>query len=381
MLTLTLDAIARGGIRDHVGGGWHRYSTDRYWRVPHFEKMLYDNGQLISIYSRAYELTRREDFKRAVDEAAQFVAREMTDAGGGFYAAIDAETDGEEGRYYVWERQEVEKALSPQEFALWAGVYGISAEPNFEERHIPLLSKSLAQAADERKLSEAALQESLEPARKKLLAERSKRPRPLTDTKILAGWNGLAIRGLADAGRILQNDAYTQAAVRAADFVLANMRSPQGRLMRIHAGGQAKVPGYLDDYAYFVDGLIALHTATRDERWLKAADELTAAQLELFWDDRFGGFFYTSTQHEQLIARSKLPNDGVTPSGNSVSAANLLYLAAALKRPEYLARAKRSLESAAPVIEEHPTAAPQLAVALAAWLDASPAQDAKEPKK
>ncbi len=379
MLVVTLEKIAQGGIRDHVGGGFHRYSTDRFWRVPHFEKMLYDNGQLASVYARAFELTKRPDFQRVVDELVEFTLREMRDEGGAFYAAIDAETNAEEGLFYVWERNEIETALSPDEYALWGEVYGITGPANFEQRYIPLLSKPLAESAADRKLSEDALLQALEPARQKLLDVRNKRPRPMTDTKILTSWNGLMIRGLADAGRILPNPDYTQAAAGAAEFVLAKLRDPQGRLLRIYAGGEAKVPGYLDDYAYFVDGLIALHATTGVDRWLKLADELTAEQLALFWDDRLGGFYYTSTVHETLIARSKLPNDGVTPSGNSMSVTNLLYLSKALDRPEYAERAEACLKSAAPVLEEYPAVVPQLAVGVAQWLDR--AADDKPPSE
>jgi uncharacterized protein len=383
MLTLTLDKISQGGIRDHVGGGFHRYSTDRYWRVPHFEKMLYDNAQLVTVYSLAYEQKPRADYQRVVAETIEFVGREMTDDDGAFYSALDAETHSEEGRYYVWTREEVEQALSPEEFALWADVYGISGEPNFEGRYIPLLAGSLAEAAKSRDLTEAALDEKLQPIRRKLLAERAKRPRPLTDTKILTGSNGLMIRGLAEAGRVFKNEDYIAAAAKAADFILANLRDDEGHLLRTYAGGQAKIPAYLDDYAFLIDGLIALHRATGDERWLKTADELTQAQLKLFWDERAGGFFFTSSLHEQLIARSKLPTDTVTPSGNSVAAGNLLYLAAELDRSEYLERAKACIQSAAPILDEHPAALPQLSVALGRWLDmtadgAKPA-DKKQP--
>jgi hypothetical protein len=371
MLMTTLEKISQGGIRDHIGGGFHRYSTDRFWRVPHFEKMLYDNGQLVTVYTQAYELAPRSDFKRVVDETIDFLLREMTDPLGGFYSALDAETNSEEGRYYVWDKTEIQQALAPDEYALSAEVYGMAGEPNFEGRWIPLLARSLEEEAKARGLTEDALEAKLQPPRKKLLEARSKRPRPLTDTKILTGWNGLAIRGLVDAGRVFKNDRYTIAGARAADFILANMRDKAGRLQRTFAGGQAKVPAYLDDYAFFVDGLIALHQATLDARWLRAAHELTDAQIELFWDERIGGFFYTSTLHEKLIARSKLPTDNVTPSGNSVSAANLLYLAAALDKNEYIARAEQCIQSAGPILDEHPAAVVQLAVALAEWLEVS----------
>jgi uncharacterized protein len=373
MLNTTLEKIARGGIRDHVGGGFHRYSTDRYWRVPHFEKMLYDNGQLASVYSQAYELAPREEYRRAVDEGLTFVLREMTDKDGGFYSAIDAETNAKEGRYYVWDRQEVQAALTPDEFALWSGVYGISGQPNFEGHWIPLLSRSLAEEAKARKQDEAVLADQLKAINAKLLAVRSKRPRPLVDTKILTGWNGLMIRGLADAGRVFKNDAHNQAAARAADFVLTHMKDPQGRLLRSYAGGQAKVLAYLDDYAFLIDGLIALARATGDDRWLKAAGELTDRQLALFWDEQVGGFFYTSSEHEVLITRSKLPVDAATPSPAAVAATNLVYLAKALDKPEYLERAQKCLRSVSPILAENPEAVPQSGVALAAWLEATQA--------
>ncbi|MEX0675522.1 MAG: thioredoxin domain-containing protein [Pirellulales bacterium] len=377
MLSITLQKILQGGIRDHVGGGFHRYSTDRFWRVPHFEKMLYDNAQLVTVYALAYEFEPRAYYRRAVDETIEFVFREMTDQTGAFYSALDAETNAEEGRYYVWQREEVGDALSPEEYALWADVYGIAGEPNFEERYIPLLAAPLADLAKSRKLTEDELNQKLQPIRQKLLARRAKRPHPLTDTKILTGWNGLMIRGLAEAGRVFKNDESIAAAAKAADFILVNLRDGNRRLLRTYAAGQAKIPAYLDDYAFLIDGLIALHKATGDDRWLKAAGALTETQLELFWDERIGGFFFTSTQHEKLIARSKLLTDTVTPSGNSVSAANLLYLADALEKPQYVSRAEACIRSAAPILDEHPSAVPQLAVALGQWIEMSSRGDAK----
>ncbi len=381
MLFTTLEKISQGGIRDHIGGGFHRYSTDRYWRVPHFEKMLYDNGQLAAVYTAAYELEPRGDFKRVVDETLEFILREMVDEGGGFYSALDAETDSEEGRYYVWRREEIEQELSAEEYALFADVYGVGGEPNFEGRYIPLLSGPLAEEAKKRDLTEDELEAKLQPIRKKLLEVRSKRPRPLTDTKVLTGWNGLTIRGLADAGRVFKNPRYTEAATRAADFVLLKMRDSDGRLQRAYAGGTAKVPAYLDDYSFLVDALLALHRATGDARWLQAAGELMETQLALFWDDRVGGLFHTSSLHEQLIARSKLSTDNVTPSGNSVAAANLLALAALLSKPEYVERCEQCIRSSGPILEEHPAAVPQLAVALAAWLDITQKAGDKTEKK
>ncbi|MBP89409.1 MAG: thioredoxin domain-containing protein [Planctomycetaceae bacterium] len=375
LLVGTLERMAMGGIRDHLGGGFHRYSVDRFWKIPHFEKMLYDNGQLTSVYTEAYLLTGREDFKRVVDEMLTFVQREMTDEGGAFYSALDAESEDEEGKFYRWEKEEVEKLLEADEYELFAKIYGLDEAPNFEEEYYaPQLGQSMATLAESLKLSEAELEEKLGPIRDKLLTTRNKRERPLTDTKILTSWNGLMIRGFADAGRALKNEAYVQAAARAADFVLSKLRSEDGRLLRTYGEGEAKLNAYLDDYAFLVDGLIALHKATGDEKWLTAADEVTVKQLELFWDEKEGGFFFTSGDHESLLARGRDPVDGVEPSGNSVSADNLVYLAKALDRDEYLDKAKQAIDSVSGLLSQAPSAVPRMAIAFAAWRNATKAE-------
>jgi len=380
MLVGTLTHMANGGIRDHLGGGFHRYSTDAFWRIPHFEKMLYDNGQLASVYADAYRITKREDFRRVTVELLDFVLREMTGEGGGFYSALDAESEKVEGKFYRWEKAEVEKLLSAEPFKRFAAVYGLDGEPNFEEHYyVPLLTRPLHEIAAAEKTTEDALEAELGPARKKLLAARAKRIRPLTDTKILTSWNGLMIRGFADAGRIFGEKRYVDGAVRAADFVLAKLRRSDGRLLRTYGQGQAKLNAYLDDYAFLVDGLIALHRATGDEKWLTAADELTAVQIKLFWDDKDGGFFFTSGDHESLIARAKNPLDAVQPSGNSVAAGNLVYLAGALDKPEYLTRAERTIQSSAAVLSRSPAAAPRMAASVAALLAAERKPQPKRP--
>ena len=375
----TLERMAMGGIRDHLGGGFHRYSVDRFWKIPHFEKMLYDNGQLTSVYTDAYLLTGREDFKRVVDETLSFVLREMTDENGGFYSALDAESEDEEGKFYRWEKEEVEKLLDAEEFELFAQVYGLDEEPNFEdEYYAPQFSKTFAEIAAALKLGEAELETKLVPIRAKLLEVRNKRERPLTDTKILTSWNGLMIRGFADAGRGLKSEEYVKAAARAADFVLANLRDKEGRLLRTYGEGRAKLNAYLDDYAFLVDGLIALHKATGNEKWLAAADELTAKQLELFWDDRSGGFYFTSGDHESLLARGRDPIDGVEPAGNSVSADNLVYLGKVLDRKEYLDKAKDTIDSVSGIMQQAPHAVPRMAIALGGWLRATMTDDETE---
>ncbi|HEX5034780.1 MAG TPA: thioredoxin domain-containing protein, partial [bacterium] len=375
MLVTTLEKMEMGGIRDHLGGGFHRYSTDRFWRIPHFEKMLYDNGQLAGIYAEAYRLTGREDFRRVCEEMCDFVLREMTDASGGFYAALDADAEDEEGKFYRWEKAEVEKLLTKEEFRMFSVIYGLTSEPNFEEKYYaPQLSRPMAENAKALKLTEAALEKQLEPIRKKLLDARNKRSRPLTDTKILTADNGLMIGGLADAGRILKNARYLAAAAKGADFVLANLRTKDGRLLRTYgkAGGdegKAKLNAYVDDYAFLADGLIRLHRATGDKKWLTAADEITTRQIELFGDEKAGGFFFTSSDHEALFARGKNPVDGAQPSGNSVAAANLLHLARHLKKPDLLPLAQKTIASSAGLLEQSPISAPRMAIAIPQLLE------------
>lgn len=370
MLVHTLEAMAAGGMRDHVGGGFHRYSTDRFWRIPHFEKMLYDNAQLATVYAEASKLADRDDFRQVAHEILEFIAREMTDASGGFYAALDAETDGDEGAYYVWTPDELRAALDAEEFELMADAYGFSGEPNFEGRYVLVLARPLKETAAKHGLSLTDLNERLAGGRNKLLEVRNRRKRPLTDTKILAGWNGLMIRGLADAGRVLEEPRSIKAAVRAAEAMLSHLRTADGRLLHTFTAGKAKLNAYLDDYAFLADGLLALHRATGDKRWLQAASELTDRQIELFWDDRSGGFFFTSGDHEELFARSKDPVDSATPSGNAVAAGNLARLAAALSQPEHLKRAEQAVSSFAAYLNASPAAMPRMALSWQAVLEA-----------
>jgi uncharacterized protein len=362
MLEQTLAAMAAGGIRDHVGGGFHRYSTDRRWRVPHFEKMLYDNAQLASLYAEAWQLTGRDDFREVAEEILAFVGRELTDESGGFYSAIDTESGGEEGAYYVWTRAEAQDALPPADYELFADAYGLTDEPNFKDAYVLLLPRPLAETAAQHQLMPAELEKRLTAARRALLVARGKRQRPLTDTKILAGWNGLMIRGFADAGRIFQDKRYVATAARAAEAVLEHLRDADGRLSHTFTAGQTSVNAYLDDYAFLADGLLALHQATDDDRWLQAADELTELQSKLFWDDRSSGFFFTSGDHEALFARIKDPVDSATPSGNAVAAANLAALARLRSKPAYLDMAEKTVSAFASYLNSSPATMPRMAL-------------------
>lgn len=365
MLTATLDAMAAGGIRDHLGGGFHRYSTDRYWRVPHFEKMLYDNAQLLSVYARASQQLGEPRYAQVAHEIASYVLTEMADSTGGFYTALDAETDADEGAYYVWTNTELAEVLSPEELKLVSAAYGIGEEPNFEGRHILLLPRPLDETAVALGMQPEELRGQLEVIRGRLLERRNQRERPLCDTKVLTSWNGLMIRGLADAGRLLDQPQYIDAAARAANFVLDNLRTPEGRLQRTWRDGTAKLNAYLDDYAFLVDGLIALHQATGDQKWLTLAEELTQTQIALFSDERFGGFYFTSNDHETLLARSKDPVDSALPSGNAMAAANLAYLARVLGDDEYRKRANRTIAAFQSLMDASPTLFPGMAMTVA----------------
>ena len=329
--------------------------------------MLYDNGQLASVYAEGYALTKDEQYRRITNEMLTFVQREMTTKEGGFYSALDAESEGEEGKFYRWEKEQVKSALNDAEFKLFAEAYGLDAPPNFEDEYFaPQFEEPLAAIAKKMGKKTAELESQLAPIRQKLLAIRDKRHRPLTDSKILTGWNGLMIRGFADAGRVFENKAYLESAQKAARFVLSKLRKPDGRFLRTYGNGEAKLNAYLPDYAFMIDGLIALHRATGDKRWLDEADALQATQIKLHWDDRNGGFYFTSGDHESLLARSKKYYDGAQPSGNSVSAENLVYLGEALEKAEYLQYAEKVVQSAAGILRISPSAAPRMVLALQA---------------
>ena len=370
MLETSCRRMMMGGLQDHLGGGFHRYSVDRYWAIPHFEKMLYDNGQLATVYSEAYELTGNVHYKRVVDEMLEFVNREMKHEGGAFYSALDAESEGEEGKFYRWSLEEAKKLLSEKEYELFAKVYGLTKPPNFEEKYYaPQLGKDWKQTSNALGIDSDDLVKQLKPIRKKLFDARAKRPRPLTDTKILSSWNGLMIRGFADAGRLLKNPKYVDAAKQASEFVLKEMVDDQGRLVRTYTDGEAKLNAYVEDYANFVDGLLAIHRATGEQKWLDHAIKIQKKQDELFWDDAEGGYFFTSSDHEKLLARAKKPVDGAMPSGNSVAAGNLLYLANTLKDDKYRQRAKKTALAASAVIEQFPIAAPRMLITIERLLD------------
>ena len=375
-VALTLANMLEGGIYDHLGGGFHRYSTERTWTVPHFEKMLYDNAQLVELYSEAYALDPRPEYKRVVAETLAFVTRELTAPAGGFYSAIDADSNGKEGEFYVWTADEIAKVLgSAADTALVKAVYGVAA-PNFEGKfHILRLPKSLSEIAKEQELTEAELLAKLEPLKAKLFDARAKRERPFLDTKIITAWNGQMIAAYAKAGQVFNNKEWTRAAATAADFILSKMRDKDGRLLRIYAAAPGEKPAasgaaFLDDYSFLVHGLLNLHDATGEKKWLDAAKELTDLAVKHYADSAGGGFYFTPADGEKLFARAKDSYDGVQPSGNSQTARNLFRLGAKLKDDAYRDRALRTAKAFALALSTAPTGMPLMLRTLDGLLDA-----------
>ncbi len=354
MVTRTLDMMAYGGIYDQIGGGFHRYSVDAKWLVPHFEKMLYDNAQLAKVYLQAYKITEKPQYRRIAEELFSFIAREMTAPDGGFYSALDAETDAEEGKYYVWTEDEIKKVLSKTDVKQFASIYGIDKGPNFDGKNVLYVPNGAE--------SEASLK-TVKSARETLLAARFERERPLLDTKIIVSWNGMMIDALAYGYEVLGDEKYLTAASKAAQFILDKIRKPDGELWHTYTAGVAKYDGYLDDYAFLVQGLLGLSNATGEERWLRSATTLTDKMIELFWDDKHGGFFFTKADAKQLIVRTKKPHDSAIPSGNAVAVNNLLML-----NPSYRNYAEKTLRSFAKAMEDTPSSFMHMLFALNGYL-------------
>ena len=322
----TLDRMGRGGIYDHLGGGVHRYSTDEYWLVPHFEKMLYDQALLATAYIEAFQATGKTLFADIVKGIFTYVLRDMTSPEGGFYSAEDADSEGVEGKFYVWTPDEIIKILGEKDGKIFCDFYDVSKEGNFEEKNILHVDKEINAFAKLEGIKLEELQEMLSNARAKLFTVREKRIHPHKDDKILTSWNGLMIAALAKGGQALNEPKYAQAAVRAADFILSTLRRKDGSLLKRYRLGEAVIPGYLDDYAYLVWGLIDLYEATFEVKYLKTAVELNKLMIDDFQDEKGGGFFFSGKRNEQLIAQTKEIYDGATPSGNSVALMNMLRL-------------------------------------------------------
>ncbi len=337
--TLSLEKMAAGGLRDHVGGGFHRYSTDQIWLVPHFEKMLYDNALLAQDYLEAWQVTGRQDFADICRETLDYVAREMTAPGGGFYSATDADSrnpegESEEGWFFTWTPEEIEAALCPERTRELSAYYGVTAGGNFEHRNILNTRRKLETVAAELGLPPANLEASLARSRVLLYEVRSRRPPPLRDDKVLVSWNGLMISAFARAGFSFDDARYTEIARKAASFMLGEMRE-DGRLMRVYKDGEAAGPAFLEDYAFFIKGLLDLYEAEPDPRWLEGAISLQSVLDSHYRDDLGGGYFKTADDGEALLVREKPGHDGAVPSGNSIAALNLLRLYEFTTNPHY----------------------------------------------
>jgi len=368
-VTHTLDKMARGGIYDHLGGGFARYSTDDRWLVPHFEKMLYDNALLSGVYLEAYQATGREDFARTARETLDYVLNRMTDPAGGFYSTEDADSEGVEGKYYVWTPAEVGQILGAERADIFCAVYDVTEGGNWEGHSILNLPRTLAEVAANLGVDEARLRDDLVADRATLLEARAKRIPPAKDTKILTSWNGMMIASLAEASRVLRDTRYLDAAKNAAGFLLDHQRAPDGKLLlHSYKDGRARFNAYLDDYSCLIDGLTRLFEASGEVRWIESAIGLAEVMLDQFADPDGGGFFYTGKDHEALIARQKDVYDNATPSATGTALTALLRLGALTGRQEFSEVGLRTLESVRVVMGQAPSAAGQHLIALDFYL-------------
>jgi len=372
MVEWTLERMRMGGIFDHLGYGFHRYSTDERWLLPHFEKMLYDQALLGIAYGEAYQATGRPLYRDTAQKIFAYVLTRMTDASGGFFSAEDADSEGEEGKYYVWRESKIRSLLPPEEADLFCRSYSVEPIGNFYEpmsslrasENILHLNKPIEALAGDFKMPAEALRQTLESARQKLLRERDHRIPPHKDTKILTDWNGLMIAALAKGAQVCNDPAYAQAASCAADFIWRHLRRDDGRLLHRFMDGQAGIPAYLDDYAFLIWGLIELYEATFEVIHLQRAIHLQEELLAHFWDEQDGGFFFTADDAEELLVRRREIYDGALPSGNSVALLNLLRLGLMTGDEKWEEKAQRLYAAFAAAVERYPAGYTQLLCAL-----------------
>jgi hypothetical protein len=354
IVSYTCRTMAFGGIYDQLGGGFHRYSTDAQWLVPHFEKMLYDNALLPRLYLHYYQLTKDTLGRSVVEGVLDYVLREMTDPPGGFYSTQDADSEGEEGKFFVWSLDEIRDILGERDAQVFAAYYNVTKSGNFEGKNILHVTRELSDIAREENIPEDQFREIIAHSRHKLFEAREKRTKPGRDEKILTAWNGLMLSSFAEAGATLNRPDYTDTAKRNARFVLGNLKR-DGLLLRTYKDGRAKLNAYLEDYAFYIDGLLTLYEATGELNWFEEACALTGTMIDEFWDDQQGGFFYTGKSHEELIVRSKDFFDNATPSGNSVAAEVLLRVGLLTDNQDYQRRAATILRLIAEPVRRHPS--------------------------
>lgn len=342
MVRHSAEKMAQGGIYDQLGGGFHRYAVDAVWLVPHFEKMLYDNAQLIRLYLHLFQITREESFKQTAIETLEYVCREMLDSGGGFYSSQDADSEGEEGKFFVWSPEEIAAVLGDVDAEKFCKFYDVTTDGNFEGKNILNI-----------KTPESGEKEDFKAMRQKLFDDREARIKPFRDEKVLTAWNGLMLSAFAEAGAILNEDKYIDIAKKNADFLL-NELTANGGLLRTWKDGKAKLNAYIEDHANLADGLIELFQVTGEDRYLTEAKRLADVMITEFWDNDAGGFFFTSNDHEEMIVRNKDFYDNASPSGNSVAADVLLKLAKFYGAERYERFAAAVLRIAASQIKAHP---------------------------
>ncbi len=367
MVEKTLDAMAKGGIYDHIGGGFHRYSTDARWLVPHFEKMLYDQALTSKVYLQTFQATKNEKYAEIARETFDYVLRDMTDAKGGFYSAEDADSEGKEGTFYVWDTRQIKSILDKNEAEIFSNYYGITKKGNFEEgKTILNITASTEQLEKKLQKDRAAIENILANARLKIFTERQKRVRPHRDDKVITAWNGLMISSLAYGGAVLQEEKYTKAAERAAQFILDTLYENR-RLMRYYRNGRVVGLAFLDDYAFMIMGFLDMYEATFDAKWLIEAKGLSEQMTELFWDEKKGGFFLTGKDSEKLIAHTKPDADGAIPSGNSIAALALLKLGQLTMNQQFAEQGEKTLEAFSRQLEQSPGYSSVMLMALNFW--------------
>jgi uncharacterized protein YyaL (SSP411 family) len=368
MVTHTLRRMGEGGIYDHLGGGFHRYSVDEKWLVPHFEKMLYDNAQLLRIYAQVYRVTGDPFFRKIVDETMSYLLREMFHPEGGFYATQDADSEAEEGKYFVWTPAQINAILGEEAAEIFCRIYDVSEHGNFENNSIlhPILT--LEQASKLFKREQPAIENLVSDAKKKLFLAREKRIKPFRDEKILVSWNGLVLSGLAEAIKVSAHESYVEAGERTVNFFFSRMFR-DGRLLHTYKDGDAKLLGYLDDYALLATGLLDFYEATLQRATFDRAVELVNLMLDEFWDDKDGAFFYTGKSHPPLITRTKPVFDGSVPSGNAAATQILLRLYHYTANDDYLNKAEKVLRSYYDAMANQPFGFAHLLAALDFYLE------------
>ncbi len=364
MVEKTLDAMADGGIYDHIGGGFHRYSTDAQWLVPHFEKMLYDQALLSKVYLQAYQITKRQRYAQIAREIFDYVLRDMTVPVGGFYSAEDADSEGREGTFYLWDPEQTGSVLDQEQARLFNTYYGVTNQGNFEENKTILnITTPIKQLKQKYQKDKTTIENILSTARSTIFQERAKRIRPQRDEKIITAWNGLMISSLAYGGAVLEEEKYIEAAKRSAEFILSTLRK-NGRLMRYYRNDQVVEKAFLDDYAFTAMALLDLYEATFDVKWLIEAKSISDQMIELFADTEKGGFYLTGKDAEKLITRSKPSSDGAIPSGNSVATLVLLKLGRLTMEEHFTEQGGKVIEAFSKQLKELPAYSSTMLTAL-----------------